>query len=202
MNLSELRELQYITPIANVTSIIQHGIVCFDRAQALGAVSVANEEVQVIRATRKVQGGLSLHSYVCLYFHARNPMLSEIRSRCEELCVLSISTDVLRLPGVVIADRNAARNFVRFTTSPEGLATLDAALVYAKWWTGNRFIDDDPAQADKRKGAKCAEALIPVPVETRYIIGAKVCSKTAMERLRALAPAWTISVDPGFFFLR
>ena len=100
MNLSELRELQYITPIANVTSIIQHGIVCFDRAQALGAVSVANEEVQVIRATRKVQGGLSLHSYVCLYFHARNPMLSEIRSRCEELCAAwrAVRGDIMPAP--------------------------------------------------------------------------------------------------------
>jgi ssDNA thymidine ADP-ribosyltransferase, DarT len=201
MERAELRELQYITPIANIPSILQHGIVCYDRAQTLGAVSVANAEVQEIRAARRVQGGKSLHSYVCLYFHARNPMLSDIRDQCEDLCVLSISPEVLNIPEVVIADRNAARNFARFTTSPEGLATLDTELVYARWWTGYRFISDDPAQADKRKGAKCAEALIPIPVETKYIIGAKVSSDSAMERLRALAPSWTITVDPSFFFL-
>jgi hypothetical protein len=122
---SDLSELHYITPTANVPSILQHGILSFGRAQSLGPASVAMKPVQNRRAGKRVPGGRPLHDYANLYICARNPMLFVRSSQHQTLCVLAVRTDVLDLPGVVIADGNAASNYTAFWPSPEGLRKVD-----------------------------------------------------------------------------
>ena len=61
----------------------------------------------------KSPGGLKLHQYANLYFHARNPMMYSRKEKAAELCVLCVSLEVLRLPGVVITDKNAAEKLGR-----------------------------------------------------------------------------------------
>jgi ssDNA thymidine ADP-ribosyltransferase, DarT len=58
-----------------------------------------------------------------------------------DLCVLRISSSVLRLPGVIIADGNAASDYTSFWASPSGLAKVDKDTVFAEWWTDpNQFV--------------------------------------------------------------
>jgi len=55
-----------------------------------------------------------LHDYANVYFDAHNPMLSKCRNRNDEICVLRLNPNVLDFPGVIVTDRNAATDLVRF----------------------------------------------------------------------------------------
>ncbi|MGH7845633.1 MAG: DarT ssDNA thymidine ADP-ribosyltransferase family protein [Candidatus Binatia bacterium] len=86
---------------------------------------------------------------------ARNPMMYLRRTHHQDLCVLQVSPAVLHLPGVVIADGNAASSPTAFWPSPAGLAKIDKATVFAEWWT-----DPDPFILWENRRIKCAEVLI------------------------------------------
>jgi len=107
-------ELHYIMPIANIGSVMAHGLLSYERAAGLPHASVALQPVQDKRDKKLVPGGLKLHQYANLYFHARNPMLFKRLNEAGMLCVLRVSTEVLALPGAVISDQNAASDYVRF----------------------------------------------------------------------------------------
>ena len=94
-------------PIVNVLSVMQHGILSHERASKLQHHSVALQAVQDKRDGRHVPGGLKLHQYANLYFHARNPMMYKRKNDSPNLCILRVATDVLGLPGTVITDQNA-----------------------------------------------------------------------------------------------
>jgi hypothetical protein len=107
-------ELHCIMPIENLVSVMKEGILSHENAAKLKHHSVALQPVQDKRDKKQVPGGLRLHQYANLYFHARNPMMFKRRDQASELCVLQVSTTVLPLPGVVISDQNAASDYVRF----------------------------------------------------------------------------------------
>lgn len=192
---SDLLELHYITPIGNVGSIMECGILSWRLARPLRPASVAMEEVQSIRAGRRVPGGLALHDYANLYVHGRNPMLFKRRDQHMSICVLRVSTDVLDLPGVVIADGNAASQYTAFWPSPGGLRGLDSALVLAEYWT-----DENPVLRWRKARARCAEVLVPRLVEARFIIGAYASCPEAAGELAGAASGLGSDVAPAFFF--
>jgi hypothetical protein len=91
------------------------------------------QPVQDKRDQKQVPGGLKLHQYANLYFHARNPMLFKRLNEAAELCVLRVSTQVLVLDGTVISDQNAASDYVRFLHSSQWrLLAFDD--IYAMDW--------------------------------------------------------------------
>ena len=100
-------EFQNITLIENVVSILQHGIVSSVEAAKLPHGSVALQGVQDKRDAKRVPGGLALHEYANVYFHARNPMMYRRQDEAPRLCVLRISTEILSIQGAVITDQNA-----------------------------------------------------------------------------------------------
>lgn len=162
--------------MATLPSIVRLGILSHDRAQALPHHSVASPEVQARRAAKVVPNGRPLHQYANLYIDARNPMMYVLRGGHLELCVVRVSTNVLDLPGVVIADGNAASGMTRFGPSPQGLASIDRDLVFAEWWS-------DSWEA---KRARCAEVLIPNRVPPRFLIGAYISCEPARRRFNEL----------------
>lgn len=83
-------------PIANISSVLVHGILSHEQAAKLDHQSVAMTDIQDRRDRVQVPGGLKLHQYANLYFHARNPMLFKRKAQAESLCVLRVSTTVLR----------------------------------------------------------------------------------------------------------
>src|SRR5258706_1684699 len=109
-----VKEFQCIMPLANIASVLQHGILSYERASKLSHNSVALPAVQDLRDAKQVPRGLKLHQYANLYFHARNPMMFKRKSQASGLCVLRVSIDVRHLPGVVFADSNASSKYVRF----------------------------------------------------------------------------------------
>ncbi len=180
-------------PIANVASVLQHGILSHERAARLQHQSLAMQAMQDRRDVKTVPGGNRLHQYANLYFHARNPMLSARRG--EDVCVLRVSAAVLHTNGAVITDQNAASKYVRFY-APNQWQLLDFDDIYARDWTH----PGEQIREWQHKSSKCAEALVPGQVPSNMIVGAYVPDEAAAERLRRTGFDRLIVVNADFFF--
>jgi hypothetical protein len=196
MRRDQLPELHYIAPLENIRSIMDRGILSHRRAARIDHQTVALEEVQERRDQRGVPRARPLHHYINLYICARNPMMYKRKEMHARLCVLRINTRVLDWPGVVITDRNAARDFARFLPSPSGLAVIDRDMVFAEDWRH----PGDPIAFRRHRGIMCAEVLVPDSVDTDQIAGAYVSCPEAASALRRLAPELRITVNSHLFF--
>lgn len=199
MDRSHLRELHYITDIANVASILDFGVLSHRLAarRAGSHVTVASVEVQARRAAKRIPMGRTsraLHDYVNLYVHARNAMLyTLLEQRRGDLAVLAIDATVLDLDGVIVADRNAA-SAARFRPAIEGIQELDETSVFATWWH----------QSDDAKQRRMAEVLVPDRIAPTLVRRAYVPDPEAAERLRDRCgdQRLTIGVNRYLFFNR
>jgi hypothetical protein len=192
---SRVTEFHCIMPMANIVSVIENGILSFDRASKLAHRSVAMQSVQDLRDKKQVPGGLQLHQYANLYFHARNPMLFKRLNEVDSLCILRISKQVLAIPGVVITDQNAASDYVRFL-DPSQWKLLPFDDIYAEDWRH----PNDPIAYWKHKARKCAEVLVPNVVDSEFVTGAYVVDAFAAGRLTGLGFAHAVTVDRVLFF--
>src|SRR5258707_1883861 len=189
-----VQEFQCIMPLANVPSVVEHGILSHDRASKIQHESAAMEEIQERRDKKRVPSGLKLHQYANVYFHARNPMLYKRKENAPNLCVLRVSTEILQLPGVVITDQNAASDLVRFL-HPNQYRLLDFDSIFAMNW---RHPNDEFAYRRHRL-RKCAEVLVPNIVNPQFLMGAYVVNEDSSARFCNLC-GLAITVDPVMFF--
>lgn len=196
MERHELQELHYITPICNVPSIMQNGILSHVRAGRVHHESVAMQEMQDRRASIRVPGGRPLHEYANLYICGRNPMLFKRRDQHDQVCVLRINTAVLDSRGVIVTDRNAGGDYTQFRPAPGGLSIVDRESTFAEYWTSPNEID-----YWRRKAAKCAEVLVPDRVEPRFVRGAYVSCDEAKAALEALNTGLSVQIDKHLFFM-
>jgi hypothetical protein len=112
-----------------------------------------------------------------------------------DLTVLRVSTEILDLPGVVIADGNASSDYTAFWPSPAGLEKVQGDLVFAEYWT-----DENTFEYWNKKRIKCAEVLVPYVVEPRFITGAYVSCQESERRFKATGAHLPVSIDAGLFF--
>jgi ssDNA thymidine ADP-ribosyltransferase, DarT len=192
---ARVTELHCIMPIANIPSVMKHGILPYERAAKLAHRSVAMQPVQDKRDQKHVPGGLKLHQYANLYFHARNPMLYIRKNESSNLSVLRVSTEVLRVAGAIITDQNATSDYVRFL-APAQWKLLDFDSIFAMDW---RHPDDQIAYW-RHKAQKCAEVLVPNRVEARFVVGAYVADRAAASQVERLALGLSVEVNPVLFF--
>lgn len=164
----DINEVYNIMPINNINKVLQHGILCYNKAISLHPESIASFEIQQLRSIKSVPNGHALHEYANLYFDARNPMMFKHRRR-NDICVLRISEDVFNLNDVVLSDRNAASDYATYYTV-EDINKLDFNLIFARDWT----CPGDPIGYYKRKKVKCAEILVKDRVPQNLIVGAYV----------------------------
>lgn len=188
-------EFHSIMPMANIPSVLEHGILSHERAAKLAHSSVAMEAIQEKRDVKHVPGGLRLHQYANLYFHARNPMLYKRKDQAADLCVLRVSTELCGMAGVVFADCNASSDYVRFL-SPGQWRLLNFDDIYALDWRhpGN------PIEFYRHRSRKCAEVLVPHRVDAHFLTGAWVVDETAATKLSDAGFALPIEIAPGLFF--
>ncbi|HLV79731.1 MAG TPA: DUF4433 domain-containing protein [Chthonomonadaceae bacterium] len=202
MKREELTELHFITPSANLPTILRFGIQSHRRVEVgrkkgiLQPVSIAMQEVQDIREGVRVPGGLALHEYVNLYICARNPMLFKRQDQHLEICVLRVDTAVLDIAGAVVTDMNAAKGIARFAPAPEGLEIVNREMVFAEDWRH----PGDPVAYERHRAIKCAEVLIPDQVTSVYIKGAYVSCQEALARVKAIAQTLQVTIDSHLFF--
>ena len=198
MRREDLTELHFITSIANVPSILQHGILSHRRAASLAHETIAMPEIQDRRRRKTVPGGRPLHEYANLYVNGRNKMMYKVKmSRGDTgLAILRVDVMVLNLPGVVLATENASSDYVRFARSPAGLGLIDTATVLASSWTH----PNDQVAEWRHGSAICAEVLVPDRVQPDHIQGAYVSCSQARSALEAVAPGIEIHVNARLFF--
>lgn len=196
MERCDLTELHFLTPIQNLPSIMANGILSHVRAAEIEHDSLADEDIQR-RRNKRVPQGRPLHEYANLYVCGRGPMLFKRLSFRHESCVLRVSPSVLDVSGVIITDKNAAGDYVRFAPAPGGLEIVDRELTFAKYWT-----DDDIREYFIKKAAKSAEVLVPDAVDVRFINGAYVCSQKVKQKIlrMGLSPPLDVSVNRNLFF--
>ncbi len=137
-----------------------------------------------------------LHDYANLYFDAHNPMLSKLRDKNNEICILWVNPKVMDLPGVIIADQNASSKYVRFYPVTEGLVAIDKNKLFAKYWTHPENQYEEWAH----KSVKCAEVLVPNKIEPKYITDAYMANPTALEAFKKLNVQLTVSIKTDIFF--
>ncbi len=197
MKREELEELHYISPIANIPSIMQYGILSHHRAARIRHFSISMQEVQDKRRRKQVPGGLILHDYVNLYFCARNPMLFKRKNYHENICVLRINLDVLDIPNVIIADQNASSDYVRFYPSPSGLSIMNKDLIFAEYWTHpeNQILEF------QHRSIKCAEVLVPQCVDAKYILGVYISCQEALNNFEKTDVNLPAIINKNMFFL-
>lgn len=181
-------------PLVNIPSVMKLGILSNERAAKVPHYSVALEVVQERRELKHVPGGLKLHQYANLYFHARNPMLFKRKDSAVTLCVLRVSTEVMHIDGVVFADRNASSDWVRFL-HPNQASMLDYDAIFAMDWRHpNQF------EYFARKSKKCAEILVPHCVEPGFLTGAYAVDEVAQANLQSQGFDLPITINPEMFF--
>lgn len=184
-----------IQPICNVPSVMENGILSYNRSKRIEHRSVAMEVVQNRRDGISIPHGLSLHDYASAYFDPRNPMMYRIQQEAENLCVLAISSEVLDFEGTIITDGNAASDYTRFFTPSDGIDRLDFVIIYDEWWNSN-----DPWDKAMRKRMKCAEILVPNVIPYECIVGACVVSETAKQYLIDQGFDKEVRIAPKVFF--
>lgn len=191
----KLTEFQNITPLVNIPSILQNGILSHAQASKLPHHSVALQEVQEKRDKIQIPGGLSLHEYANVYFHARNPMMSRRRNEANSLCVLRVSTEILKISGAVITDQNAVSKYVKFS-APDRLKSMNLKYIFAADWKH----PDNQIEEWRHSSAKCAEALIPKEIPPHYILGAYIVSDAVRANLTGLGFELPIHINADLFF--
>jgi ssDNA thymidine ADP-ribosyltransferase, DarT len=195
MNRTEVTELHYLAPIANVRSIMERGLLSHHRASRLSRIDISMQEVQDTRAKKHVPGGLSLHDYVNLYFNGRNKMMAKRRPLHDRICVLRVRTAALEIEGGVIADQNASSKYALFMASPAGLRKLDHDEVFVRSW---KFPNDQIREW--RLGSKvCAELLVPHQLPPEYIFGAFVHHATTQALFQATGANIPCVINPDVF---
>lgn len=196
-NNNHSRYIYNLVSIENVKNILKYGILSKNEmiSKGLRSISIANDEVQSRRDLVKVPNGLYLHDYANLYMDFRNPMLSSLRHKNNDICIICIDPKILNIQGVVMSDMNAARSLVSFFDVKSGLKNIDFNKIFMDNWTS-----DDSVIYDDNKGAKCAEVLVPHTITPDYILGFIVCSEEAKTKLEKNITDKKIIVRPGLFF--
>jgi hypothetical protein len=179
-------------PISNIPSVLELGILSYERAGELDHASVALAEVQE-RREKQVPGGYKLHQYANLYFHSRNPML--YKRRGENICILRINRSIIKIEGIVFTDRNAASDYVKFLGTRD-INQLNFEMIYSRDWRDeNKYIKWE------KKSVKCAEVLVPGCVPAEYIFGAYVKSEEDKNTLQRIWADGIIEVNKEMYFL-
>lgn len=114
MKRSDVKALYNIRHIENLPSIIQKGILSYNKAQKLNHKVIHDLTVQERRENKQIQGGRKLHDYANLYFNPRNAMMYKRKDLHKEICIQIIDPKVLNTTNVIISDINASSHYARF----------------------------------------------------------------------------------------
>lgn len=198
MQRGDVVELHYITPISNLDSVFDIGLLSNHKAKYIEHRSIADSDVQRRRAIKVVPGGLRLHRYVNLYFNAHNPMLFIRRPVHATIAVLAIHPDVIDYPGVFITDGNAASRATSFYRPDQaGFEALANYDFHAQYWTKEAMSPQDREEASRMR---CAEVLVPNHIHKSLIT--RVYCSTDETRAEVVSNGCTIEVvtDEQLFF--
>lgn len=131
-------EVGYISPLANVPSILDRGILSHELATSVPHESVADVQVQNRRARVTIDVGNGhlrrLHSYANVYLNPRNAMLRRVMAN-DVVVMMLRAQELFVAPGARVTSRNASTDSMQSYPLPHGLARLDYERVFSESWT-------------------------------------------------------------------
>ena len=183
-------QLYYLTSAKNFESIMQIGILSFNdvKQRQISHQDISDPGPQTFRERDEPIYQRRLHDYVPLYLNPYNAMLSKRRDMNEILIILKISLNVITGYNCIFSDGNAASLKTQFFTNSEFL--LESQVLHGGYW------NDYPDGVRKR----CAEVLIPVPINPKLIVGAICYSNESLSDVRRLMPSFPIIQNQNWFF--
>jgi hypothetical protein len=191
----DIKSLYYITHVENLPSILEHGVLSHQQVSELSvsSKSIYDQEIVSRRREKKTPDQETLWKYANFYFQPRNPMMYRVKT--SDIAVIAIRPEILRHPGVFIADGNAASEPTRFYALDDGLKILadQWTTIQNDWWNDH----------DGSKRRIMAECLVPERVDPSLIHSIYVPNAEARTRvLRVLnAEPVPVVVEPHMFFL-
>lgn len=209
-------ELYYMCDIANLISILEHGILSHRRVdrKIMGHTDISNDGVQENRSRKRIERPeaskkpMSLHRHTPLYLNPHNGMMHSLtrnnndKDKHKSLCVLRVDKAILNRRNVIFSDKNAACSSTSFFT-PDAFKLESPASEYLSLPYGY-VPDEDPLVREERKQTRQAEALIPYEVQRAYIRGILVsnsASKAAVEaELMQAGLQYEVDVVSSMFF--
>ena len=191
-NRYRIQHLEYMTPIANLASIMELGLLSHNGIHSAGISrhDISDPAVQNIRSSKLV-GGRPLHDYVNLYFNSRNPMLYVRQGVQDDIAILCVNRTYIGRSGVWYSDGNAASSGTNFYYSPRRLYELNWDCIWADYWN------------DHNDGTRirCAEVLVPGRIPPDDIQQVVVRTNEASIRARQfITDNIPVVVGPGWFF--
>ncbi len=199
-----IRALYYITHIDNLPSIVKHGILSHESVEIenVQGTSMFKRKKdrkqncqQKSRTVPKIYEKKLVH-HANLFFQPRNPMMYRaiFENGKEKLAVLEIDSTILKEPGAVIADGDAANETTQFylptqeTKIPQQLWTI----IKSEWWK----------ECDGSKRKIMAECLVPDRVKPEYIRSVLVADDKTGNRVRRLVDNFQLPIipQPHLFF--
>jgi hypothetical protein len=185
-----IEALYYITPVDNLKSIINEGILSHEQMKAKRHLDISMPEVNARRARKEPIHKRPIHSYVPLYFNPLNPMLYKRRNEQKSLAILRLNRGLIFKDGALISDGNAASFQTKFLTVSE-LDSVDWGCVFANYW------NDHP----DGKRIRCAEVLVPDHVYPRFFESINCNNFELLDGIRELnRSSLPINIDRSLFF--
>ncbi|MBF5059032.1 DarT ssDNA thymidine ADP-ribosyltransferase family protein [Candidatus Neptunochlamydia vexilliferae] len=184
------KELHFITPIENVASILEKGILCHKLAETIKHEDISNPSVQKNRSYKYIPNNsrekynkkqLILHEYVNLYFNAHNGMMLALKLKKKQLCVLSIDIAVLRKPEAIVSNVNAALNIAQFQSAKKACFSREVMRALKNPFYAYR--SQSYSYRTIWKAARQAEALVPKKVASKWIKAIYVPNEKVGEKL-------------------
>ena len=140
MNISYIKSLYYITHIRNLPSILKQGILSHKKVEELNIsyTPIYNTEIVSQRKNKATSEKDSLWEYANLYFQPRNPMMYRVihETDTKEIAIIGIRPEILKTPGTLISDGNAASSSTKFFSANEGIEILikQWKIIQNEWW--------------------------------------------------------------------
>jgi hypothetical protein len=195
-----IKELYYITHINNLPSILANGILSHRivEEENIPFTPIYSKDIVERRAGKKVSGDKTLWDFANLYFNARNPMLYKVihDKGINEIVVLGIRRDVMRMKQTFVTDGNAASSPTRIIQSSDAKDLWKDIGEYTEieWWS----------EEDGSKRKIMAEYLVPERVPVEYIQTIYAADLTVGEKVRRMIGQFdfdSIVPEANMFFL-
>jgi len=195
----EITSLYYITHIENVKSILTYGLLSHNNIinRKINFKPIYDEEIINRRKDKVTPNSRSLWDFANVYFQPRNPMLYRLIKQMDnpnDIVVLGLSPEVLKLPGIYITDGNAANDPTDFFISKDGLKEISKiwSIINSEWWNSN----------DGSKRKIMAECLVPNSINSDLIHSMFVYNHDVAEKVKTLIAPSNIPIipEPNIFF--
>lgn len=202
-----VKKLYYITHIDNISSILKLGILSHNiidkknisifsfLRHKVKYTTIYDKGIMLNRKNRKTPDNKSLWEYANLYFQVRNPMLYRVvcEQSAENIAVLAIDFEIIKLPGVFVSIGNAASMASDILPAKEYWVVIKQLkdVLNCEWWK-----DED---GSKRK--IMAECLVPEKIPPNYIKEIYVANDKTAQKIKQRIPNEIPMIpEPKMFF--